>query len=161
MVDAISNTPTRRLVIAPNASLTRAQAQWFFLAMCGISFSIALFFMTLGLWPVLPFAGLEMAALGAALYASVKANSYREIVSITDERIEIVAGNAKPERQWEFPRLLTQVRLSRSVHRNGRSRLLVTRHGHGCEIGALLTEEERAEVAERLKGWVTARSIES
>jgi len=72
MVDAISNTPTRRLVIAPNASLTRAQAQWCFLAMCGVSFSVALFFMTLGLWPVLPFAGLEMAALGTALYASVK-----------------------------------------------------------------------------------------
>jgi len=146
----------RRLVIAPNASLTVAQAQWFLIGMCTVSFGIAGAMTMLGLWLVWPFAGLEMAALGAGLYVSVRDNGYREVVSVYDDRIEVEAGLNEAERRWEFPRLLTQVRLSPGVYRNSPSRLLVTRHGHGCELGRCLTDEERLEVAEKLKAWVTA-----
>ncbi len=146
----------RRLVIAPNASLSAAQAQWFFLGMCAVSFTIAGFMTILGLWLVWPFAGLEMAALGAGLYVSLRDNGYREVVSVYDDRIEVEAGLNEPQRRWEFPRLLTQVRLSPGVYRNSPSRLLMTRHGHGCELGRCLTDEERSEVADRLKAWVTA-----
>jgi len=146
----------RRLVIAPNASLTAAQAQWFFLGMCAVSFTIAGFMTILGLWLIWPFAGLEMAALGAGLYVSLRDNGYREVVSVYDDRIEVEAGLNEPQRRWEFPRLLTQVRLSPGVYRNSPSRLLMTRHGHGCELGRCLTDEERSEVADRLKAWVTA-----
>lgn len=145
----------RRLVIAPNASLSVAQAQWFFVGMCAVSFGIAGLMTVVGLWLVWPFAGLEMAALGAGLYVSLRDNGYREVVSVYDDRIEVEAGLNEPERRWEFPRLLTQVRLSPGVYRNSPSRLLMTRSGHGCELGRCLTDEERLEVAEKLKAWVT------
>ena len=145
----------RRLVIAPNASLSVAQAQWFFVGMCVVSFGIAGLMTVVGLWLVWPFAGLEMAALGAGLYVSLRDNGYREVVSVYDDRIEVEAGLNEPERRWEFPRLLTQVRLSPGVYRNSPSRLLMTRSGHGCELGRCLTDEERLEVAEKLKAGVT------
>ena len=145
----------RRLVIAPNASLSVAQAQWFFVGMCAVSFGIAGLMTVVGLWLVWPFAGLEMAALGAGLYVSLRDNGYREVVSVYDDRIEVEAGLNEPERRWEFPRLLTQVRLSPGVYRNSPSRLLMTRSGHGCELGRCLTDEERLDVAEKLKAWVT------
>ena len=145
----------RRLVIAPNASISVAQAQWFFVGMCAVSFGIAGLMTVVGLWLVWPFAGLEMAALGAGLYVSLRDNGYREVVSVYDDRIEVEAGLNEPERRWEFPRLLTQVRLSPGVYRNSPSRLLMTRSGHGCELGRCLTDEERLEVAEKLKAWVT------
>jgi len=151
-----SDYPTRRLVIAPNGSLSVAQAQWFFVGMCVVSFSIAGFVAAWGLWLVWPFAGLEMLALGAGLYVSLRDNGYREIVSVYEDRIEIEAGLNEPQRRWEFPRLLTQVRLTAGPYRHSPSRLLVTRHGHGCELGRCLCEDERARVAERLKSWVTA-----
>jgi len=149
----------RRLVIAPNASLSVAQAQWFFIGMCLVSLSIAGFFAALGLWLVFPFAGLEMAALGTGLYMSLRENGYREVVSMSDDRIEIEAGLNRPERRWGFPRLLTRVHLAQSVYRNGKSRLLITRHGHGCELGRCLTQEEREEVADQLKAWVTSTEL--
>lgn len=149
----------RRLVIAPNGSLTQVQAQWFFVGMCAVSFGIAGLMTVWGLWLVWPFAGLEMAALGAGLYASLRDNGYREVVSVYDDRIEVEAGLNEPQRRWEFPRLLTQVRLRPGENRNSPSRLLLTRHGHGCELGRCLTEEERAEVADRLKAWVTATEL--
>ena len=145
----------RRLVIAPNASISVAQAQWFFVGMCAVSFGIAGLMTVVGLWLVWPFAGLEMAALGAGLYVSLRDNGYREVVSVYDDRIEVEAGLNEPERRWEFPRLLTQVRLSPGVYRNSPSRLLMTRSGHGCELGRCLTDEERLDVAEKLKAWVT------
>lgn len=148
--------PMRRLVIAPNGSLSVAQAQWFFIGMCVVSFSIAGFVTAWGLWLVWPFAGLEMLALGAGLYASLRDNGYREVVTVYEDRIEIEAGVNEPQRRWEFPRLLTQVRLTTGGHRHSPSRLLVTRHGRGCELGRCLCEDERARVAERLKSWVTA-----
>ncbi|GAB3680993.1 DUF2244 domain-containing protein [Salinisphaera aquimarina] len=151
-----TNEHVRRLVIAPNGSLSVAQAQWFFVGMCAVSFGIAGFMTVFGLWLIWPFAGLEMAALGAGLYVSLRDNGYREVVSVYDDRIEVEAGLNEPQRRWEFPRLLTQVRLSPGQRLNSPSRLLVTRHGHGCELGRCLTDEERAEVAERLKAWVTA-----
>lgn len=148
-----------RLVIAPNGSLTVAQAQWFFLGMCVVSFGIAGFMTVFGLWLIWPFAGLEMAALAGGLFVSLRDNGYREVISISEHRIEVEAGRNEPERRWEFPRLLTQVRLSPGVYRNSPTRLLLTRHGRGCELGRCLTEEERAKVAERLKGWVTAPQL--
>ncbi|MES1926387.1 DUF2244 domain-containing protein [Salinisphaera sp. T31B1] len=154
-----SNEHVRRLVIAPNASLSKAQAQWFFVGMCAVSFGIAGFLTVFGLWLIWPFAGLEMAALGAGLYVSLRDNGYREVVTVYDDRIEVEAGLNEPQRRWEFPRLLTQVRLSPGVYNNSPSRLLVTRHGHGCELGRCLTDEERGEVAERLKAWVTAPQL--
>ena len=153
--------PMRRLVIAPNGSLSVAQAQWFFIGMCGVSFGIAAFMTVFGLWLVWPFAGLEMTALGAGLYLSLRDNGYREVISVYEDRIEVEAGLDEPERRWEFPRLLTQVRLSPGVYRNSPSRLLLTRHGHGCELGRCLSEEEREKVAQRLKAWVTAPQLSS
>ena len=80
-------------------------------------------------------------------------------VGAKQHRIEVEAGRCEPQRCWEFPRLLTQVRLSPGGNRNSPNRLLLTRHGHGCELGRCLTDEERAEVAERLKSWVTATEL--
>ena len=154
-----SEHAVRRLVIAPNGSMTVAQAQWFFLGMCAVSFGVAGVMTVWGLWLIWPFAGLEMAALGAGLYASLRDNGYREVVSVYADRIEVEAGRCEPQRCWEFPRLLTQVRLSPGGNRNSPNRLLLTRHGHGCELGRCLTDEERAEVAQRLKSWVTATEL--
>lgn len=151
-----SNNHMRRLVIAPNASLSPVQARWFFIGMCAVSFTIAGLMAVVGLWLIWPFVGMDMAALGAALYFCLRGNGYREVVSVYEDRIEVDAGLNEPERRWEFPRLLTQVRLSRGPYLHSPVRLLVTRHGYGCELGRCLTDEQRIEVARRLKSWITA-----
>lgn len=151
----------RRLVIAPNGSLSVAQAGWFFAGMCLLSTVIAAILTWQGLWLIWPFAGLEMAMLALGLYLSLRDNGYREVVSVYEDTIEVDAGRGQPERHWEFPRLLTQVQLRSGQGRNGHSRLLVTRSGWGCELGRCLTDEERADVAVRLKNWVRQRELGS
>lgn len=147
-------TPVRSLVIAPNGSLSSGQAQWFFAGMCGLSIVIASILTWQGLWLIWPFAGLEMGMLAVGLYTSLRNNGYREVVSVYEDRLEVDAGRGMPQRHWEFPRLLTQVRLRPGEGVNSPSHLLVTRYGRGCELGRCLTDEERAQVAERLADWV-------
>jgi len=143
-----------KLVIQPNASLSLEWAGVFFVSMCVVSFGIAGIFAWHGYWMVLPFAGLEMAALAAGLFWSLRGNVYREVVSIADDRVVIEAGRLKPERRWEFQRAWTQVRLLVGPHRNSPTRISVGSHGKSCILGSCLSEEEREQVAARLAQWV-------
>lgn len=151
--------PLQTLVIAPNGSLSVGQAQWFFIYMCVLSIVIACVLTWQGLWVIWLFSGAEMAVLGTALYVSMRHSRYREVVCVYEDTIEIDAGCGHSERHWEFPRLLTQVRLQPEPSRNRPSHLFVTRSGYGCELGRCLTEEEREAVAKRLQGLVRAPEL--
>lgn len=152
----IQTDTNRTLVIAPNGSLTAGYARLFFGYMCAASVAIACILTWQGLWLVWPFVGLEMSMLAIGLYSSMRNNGYREVVCVYEDTIKVDAGRGRPERHWEFPRLLTQVQLRPGEGRNSPSRLLLTRYGRGCELGRCLTDEERGEVADRLKRWVQA-----
>lgn len=139
--------------LIPNCSLTPRQALGFFASLCIVSFTIAGFFAVQGLWPILPFAGLEMALLGWALNASLKRRGYTQTITMTDSNIEVVTRNQRGATTAAFARHWARVRLikARGWHP---SRLVIEAHGRSCEIGALLTEEERRSLYARLLGLV-------
>lgn len=141
--------------LVPNCSLTPRQAAAFFASLCIVSFTIAGFFVAKGMWPVLPFAGLEMALLGWALRASLKRRGYTQTIIVTGSDIEIVTRDGRGEHSVAFPRHWARVRLSTTQGwRPGR--LVIESHGRACEIGALLTDEERSALYGRLRRLVGA-----
>lgn len=125
--------------------------------MCVLSFGIAGLFAWLGYWMVLPFAGLEMLALGAALWWSLRGNSYREVISIDGHSVRVQIGRRRPEHEWEFPR--AWARLQREPQAGGVERLWLGYGGARCEIGACLGEEDRARLAQRLQQLLLARPV--
>ena len=141
--------------LIPNYSLTPRQAAGFFASLCFVSFAIAGFFVAQGLWPVLPFAGLEMAVLGWALGASLRRRRYRQTITVTDREVEVVTRDQRGTRTAAFPRHWARVRLVRTRGWHP-SRLLIESHGRTCLVGALLTEEERRGLHARLKRLVGA-----
>ena len=141
--------------LIPNCSLTPRQAAGFFGSLCIVSFTIAGFFAARGLWPVLPFAGLEMAVLGWALGASLRRRRHTQTITVTDREIEVVTRDRRGARTAAFPRHWARVRLVQP--RGGHpSRLVIESHGRACEIGGLLTEEERRGLHARLGRLVGA-----
>jgi len=84
-----------RLVLRPNASLSPQQAVWAFAAVAAVSLAIAIGLTFLGFWPVLPFAGLEIAALGAAFWVSVRRNEYREVLDFHPETVQVRVGSSR------------------------------------------------------------------
>ncbi len=145
--------PSLEIELVPNCSLTPRQALAFFASLCIVSFAIAGYFVAQGLWPVLPFAGLEMAVLGWALSASLKRRRYTQTITLTQDEVEVVTRDERGARSAAFPRHWARVRLVRARGWHP-SRLVIESHGRSCEVGGLLTEEERRGLFARLSRLV-------
>lgn len=139
--------------LVPNCALTRRQAAGFFASVCVVSFAIAGYFAAKGLWPVLPFAGLEMAVLGWALGSSLQRRRCTQTITVTERDVGVVTRDRGGLHSATFPRHWTRVRL---IHACGwhPSRLVIESHGRACEVGGLLTDDERRGLHARLRQLV-------
>ncbi|HEX4051204.1 MAG TPA: DUF2244 domain-containing protein [Steroidobacteraceae bacterium] len=144
----MSSTLTIRL--APNCSLTPRGAAWFFGLICLVSFTIATTMALNGLWPVFPFAGLEMLVLGWALTASLRRRHYSQTITVSEDRVAVETRFRNTCEQIEFPRHWAQVKLSRADTHLHPSRLTIESHGRSYEVGSFLTDQERQALAARL-----------
>jgi uncharacterized membrane protein len=136
--------------LAPNCSLQPRAAALLFATICLVSFSIAGLFALRGLWPILPFAGLEMLVLGWALRLSLRRRHCLETITISEQRVEVENRDGSHYSQVVFPRHWAQVRLRPAGSRLHPSRLTIESHGRAYEVGAFLTEQERQALAGRL-----------
>jgi uncharacterized membrane protein len=140
----------QQIEIAPNCSLSVRGALWFFGGTCLVSFTIAGVLALLGFWPILPFAGLEMAFLAWALKAGLDRRQHRQTITISDRDVLVESSTGSRREQVVFPRHWAQVKLRCSASRLYPSRLVIESHGRQCEVGGFLTEEERRGLAQRL-----------
>ncbi|RYZ61163.1 MAG: DUF2244 domain-containing protein [Proteobacteria bacterium] len=141
--------------LAPRCSLTPAQARGFFLATCAAAFTIAGALALAGYWPVLPFAGLEMAVLGMALRLSMRRREQGQRILVSDEEVRIESRGIRGCRSVVvFPRHWAQVKLRKAHVRSHPSRLTIESMGRSCEVGPFLTEEDRRGLAGRLAGLI-------
>jgi uncharacterized membrane protein len=142
-----------RFVIGPNASLSERGA-WAFMGLCSVvALGIAVWFVIHGLWMILPFAGLELAALGAALWVAQRRNRYREVVEFRESSVAVefgVLGRGAGTR-LEFPRAWVRCELERGRWRHEPGRLRLGCSGQWIEIGRCLTDDEREELALRFR----------
>ena len=144
-------TEALRIEICPNCSLSPRGARLFFAATCIVPFAVSGFLALRGFWPVLPFAGLEMALLAWALNASLQRRFHRQTITVTDGEVRIESCERARHEQVVFPRHWAQVKLRRPAARLHPSRLTIESHGRQCELGSFLNEEERRGLALRLQ----------
>jgi len=140
-----------RIVIAPNCSLTPLTATLFLLATGGATFLIATVLAFKGLWPILPFAGVEIGLLVWATLHSIRRGRDREIIEIKPDAITIELSQGAHREFTVFPRHWAKVKLHAPQHGLHPSRLCLESHGRACEVGRFLTEDERRGLAVRLK----------
>lgn len=139
------------ILIHPHRSLSMGEAHWFMLTLCLPSLGIALWCAAHGLWPVLPFAGLELAAVGFALYYNLRRRDDTQLIAINDDSVTIVTRHRGQPVNTEFSRHWAQVKLRRPKSPWHPSRLTIESHGRACELGSFLTEEARCALARRLR----------
>lgn len=162
---ALSST---QIVIGPNASMTGRAACILMAAASSASLSIAALFAMRGFCPVLPFAGLELAALGAAIWVSLRRNRYQEVVRFDDGVLHIECGvrGKGVHLRVEWPRSSTRVLCELPNHRNAPIHLQLVNAGCAIELAACLTDEDKLKLATRLRelihpGWISAPLISS
>jgi uncharacterized membrane protein len=144
-------TAALRIEICPNCSLSPRGARVFFAAACLVPCGVAGVLAVKGFWPVLPFAGLEMALLGWALNVSLARRFHGQTITVTESDVSVESRDRRHCSRVVFPRHWAQVKLRRPAARLHPSRLTIESHGHQCELGSFLTEEERRGLALRLQ----------
>jgi uncharacterized membrane protein len=140
-----------RIEICPNCSLSVRGARLFFASACVMPCGIAGFLALKGFWPVLPFAGLEVALLGWAMRVCLERRFHSQTITVTDASVSVDTRARERCEHVEFPRHWAQVKLRRPAAQQHPSRLTIESHGRQCELGSFLTEEERCGLALRLQ----------
>jgi len=138
------------IVVQPNQSITRGGTWGFYLSAVLVAGTTSLIFAASGLWLVLPYTGIELLALGGALFYCRRQGQIREVISITRDNIAIEGGRGRPEWHRDFNRVWARVELEKPRIRGYPGRLTLRSHGKGIELGGFLTDEERGSLATTL-----------
>jgi uncharacterized membrane protein len=142
-------------VIQPNRSLSWQGTLVFFAAATAVTLTVAAVFAFQGAWLILPFAGLEIIALGTCLYLCSRKNSEREVIHIDEESVKVERGRNEARFRVEFQRHWARVKLTRSRRPWYPTRLTISSMGKEVEIGSSLIDEERATLARELRRKIT------
>jgi uncharacterized membrane protein len=142
---AAAGLPCATIWLKPNRALSRRDLR----RLIGVLAVLALTTAGLGAWqgnvfaPL--FALLESTAVALALGVAWRAGDRSERITLDGTSVEV---RSLPGRRGAcFQSYWVRVRLQEG---EGRHRLLLTSHGKELEIGAFLTDEERAELSRKL-----------
>ena len=138
------------IITRPNCSLSSAGRLLFFCVMLLFSSVIAVGFALVGAWLILPFAGLEVLALGLAIYyISCHVSDYERIV-ISGGTMVVEVRNHKIVHRVEFQRCWVQTVLL-PASGQGKCRVWVRMHGQEMELGRFIDDEGRVELARQIR----------
>lgn len=145
----------RSFVIEPNASMSWRNLLVLYGLISFVTLFIGVFLFVQGLKLVLPFSGLDVAALGIALYVTARRSFIREVITFTKGKVAVQIGHGKPEAIYEFTGPWTKVVLQTQKDGWYPSKLFIRSRDAQVEIGKFLNEYERLDLAKELKKTIS------
>lgn len=145
---------TGQIILQPNHSWSWRANLYFLVTLFVISIGIALLFLVQGFWLILPFAGLEMLALSAAIYYCVRKTHRQEVLHFSMEEVVIESGVNKVEEQHRFQRFFTRVRVEGPSGSRRSQRIAISERDHNVEVGQFLTDDDKAILIRELRHMI-------
>lgn len=139
-----------RLLIRPNRSLPVAGMAALFVAFGIHATVVGVWFTLAGAWMVLPFAGIEIAIVGALCLWFYRHRDDCELVTIEADRVRVMRRRGNATASYDFPRYWVRVALDRRPG-NGVGRLRIGSHGRHVTLGEEISDSDRAQLAQELK----------
>jgi uncharacterized membrane protein len=130
-----------------NCSVTPAQLGWLYASLCVLSLGIGTFFWFQGAVLILPFAGLELAAVGAAFLAYARHAADGETISLQGRQLVVELESAGHLQRAEFDREWVRVEPS-SVDR---SLIELSGQGRRVNVGRYVRPELRPVLAQEIR----------
>ena len=146
------------IVARPNHSSSWRSNRLALLAVAVPSLGAAIGFAALGAWPILPLAGLELAALGAALYYVNWKLQYRHVITLNDDSVCIDKGFYAPRRSWRLPRDATALAVTPEVHPWEGPRLSVHGNDVWIPVGDFLNRDDALSLLALLRAELRVRT---
>lgn len=141
-----------RLLLTPNRSLSWQGSVRVWLALCGVSLLVASLMTWLGAWVVLPFAGLELAAVGAGLYYAARKCRQQEVLEIVGDNLRLEKGRYRKEAEWEMPKRYTRVYIDSPKHPWVPQKLTLSHRDTEVVLANFLNIDDSAKLVSILEG---------
>lgn len=143
-----------QIIVKPNHSLSKADGLKFLTVVFLLMLLVAIGFMKIGAWLVLPFAGLEFLAFVYAFHLiNARAGDF-ESISVEGDAVKVERKSSRDYVSVSFNRYWASVTL-RSIDMGGglmaRTALFIGSHGKEVEIGCLVGEEQRLQLAKQIR----------
>ena len=143
-----ANNEIFSLTLRRNCSLNKVERWRAFWLAALVSALIALAFAAVGAWLILPFAGLELAALYVAFRCLAReADDYEQLI-IEGDHLMVESHTRGCVRRFDANRRWTQV-IMRDA--SGRRPITLRSHGKEIEFGTFLSETARLDAARELR----------
>lgn len=130
-----------------NCSVTPAQLAWLYASLCALSLGVATIFWFQGAVLVLPFAWLELAAIGVAFLAYARHATDGERIWLRGRRLVVELETAGRLERAEFDR--ERVRVEPSV--DDRSLVELSAQGRRVNVGRFVRPELRPVLAQEIR----------
>jgi uncharacterized membrane protein len=130
-----------------NCSVTPAQLGWVYASICVLSLGIAAFFWAQGATLVLPFAWLELAAVGVAFVVYARHASDGERISLQGAQLVVELESAGHLERAEFRREWVRI----EPKTGDRSLIEVSAQGRSVEVGRYVRPELRSALAREIR----------
>jgi uncharacterized membrane protein len=134
-------------VLKRNCSITPRQTLFFFGSLCLLSLAIGLFFWHQGATLVLPFAWLEVFALGAALFVYARHATDSESIQLQPGRLTVEHACGRHVERVEFAPAWVRV----EPELGDRSLIELSGQGLRIRVGRFVRPELRRQLAEELR----------
>lgn len=138
------------VIAQPNQSASWEANKQLLIGIGVFSGLIATGFSLIGVWMVLPFAGLEFTALGGALYIVCRKLNLRHILHFSGDVLVIEKGIRFPQQVWRLPKQHCYLSVERKRHPWDPIRINIccNRDGHSenIPIGEFLNQEDSAQL---------------
>lgn len=144
---ATVNGQTIHWFLRRNCSISPAQMGWLYVSLCTVSLGIATAFWWLGAKLVLPFAWLELAAVGAAFVVYARHAADGERISLQGRQLVVELETAGRLERAEFDRDWVRVEPSAA----DRSLIAVSGRGRSVNVGRYLRPELRPALAQEIR----------
>jgi len=142
-------------VLRPSPPLPPKVLLWILAGVAVVNLLFVAYFLSRGAWPVAPFMGLDVVALGWAFRASTVAAQREERVVLTPSELSVERRfPRKPLRAWTFNPYWVRVEMDDPPEHQ--SQLTIWSHGKFLRIGQFLAPDERARFAQALKSALRA-----
>ena len=151
MVTSTRDERKLRIVAQPNCSATWQANKLVLVTLAVPSLIAATAFALLGAWPILPLAGLELMALGAALYYVNWKLQYRHVITLSDTFIRIDKGFYAPRESYTFTRNDTGLAITPEKHPWDGPELSVHDRHHRVSVGEFLNRDDCLQLAGLLR----------
>ena len=146
------------IIARPNQSATWRDNLLLMAALTVPSLLIAVIFAWFGAWLILPFAGLELLALGSALYYVNWKLQYRHVITLSADSVRIDKGHHFPRHSWQFSRQHTGLAITPEKHPWDGPELCLHDRNQSVPLGEFLSREDLLQLIALLECEIRVRS---